>query len=150
MNQTNLKKHSVQTARHDAWGAGCDGWHVVHQPGLSVIQERMPPDTAEARHLHRASSKPFYVLAGSAVLEAAGIEHALNSGEGLEAAPGVPHQLFDIGHRVERPLIVRDGLGSTASTRIVFLNSLFPSTCSAIALPLSANTFVVIWRYQLL
>ena len=38
-----------QNAPHYRWGDGCDGWHLVRAPQLSVIQERMPPGTQEAR-----------------------------------------------------------------------------------------------------
>jgi hypothetical protein len=38
-----------QTARHYVWGNGCDGWHLVCTGSLSIIEERMPPGTAEVR-----------------------------------------------------------------------------------------------------
>jgi mannose-6-phosphate isomerase-like protein (cupin superfamily) len=86
---------SVDTAEHYAWGAQCDGWHLVKQAELSVIQERMPPGAAEARHLHRAARQFFYVLAGTATMELAGRRERLGPGQGLEVPPGVPHQLFN-------------------------------------------------------
>jgi hypothetical protein len=38
-----MKPISTGTAPHYAWGAKCDGWHLVRSADLSVIQERMPP-----------------------------------------------------------------------------------------------------------
>lgn len=38
---------SIQNTEHYVWGSGCDGWHLVRTGALSVIQERMPPDTAD-------------------------------------------------------------------------------------------------------
>ena len=38
---------STETAPHYTWGHACSGWHLVHTPGLSVIEELMPPHTAE-------------------------------------------------------------------------------------------------------
>ena len=88
-----MSKVSVGTARHYTWGGRCDGWHLVDRPELSVIQERMPPGTSEVRHRHRSARQFFYVLRGTARLEADGTLHDLAEGEGLEVAPGTPHQM---------------------------------------------------------
>jgi len=90
-------KRSRETADHYSWGSGCDGWHLVNQPEVSVIQERMPPETAEVRHLHRYSRQFFYVLDGCAALEAGGMEYSLGPGEGLEVAPETPHRISNCG-----------------------------------------------------
>jgi mannose-6-phosphate isomerase-like protein (cupin superfamily) len=76
-------------------GAGCDGWHLVQQPGLSVIQERMPPGTAEVCHFHQHARQFFYVLSGAATLEVYGVRETLTAGQGLDIAPTVPHQIFN-------------------------------------------------------
>lgn len=86
---------SVETAEHYVWGGRCDGWHLVKRPELSVIQERMPSGTAEVRHLHRSARQFFYVLRGTAHLEAGGTDHELKAGQGLEVPPGTPHQMFN-------------------------------------------------------
>jgi mannose-6-phosphate isomerase-like protein (cupin superfamily) len=90
-----LRPVSTSTAEHYSWGAGCDGWHLVNRPELSVIRERMPPGAAEARHFHTAARQFFCILSGSAVLEVEGREVALSAGEGLEVAPGSGHKLFN-------------------------------------------------------
>jgi mannose-6-phosphate isomerase-like protein (cupin superfamily) len=90
-----MTKVSIANAPHYVWGAQCDGWHLVRDPALSVIHERMPPGSAEVRHAHRRARQFFLVLSGSAVLEAAGAEHVLSAGEGLEVPPGVEHQIFN-------------------------------------------------------
>jgi mannose-6-phosphate isomerase-like protein (cupin superfamily) len=82
----------IGSAPHYRWGAGCDGWHLVRGPGLSVIQERMPPATSEVRHRHAAARQFFYVLSGELDLEVAGARHRLGAGTGLEVRPGAPHQ----------------------------------------------------------
>jgi hypothetical protein len=33
---------SRDNAEHYFWGTGCDGWHLVRESGLSVIEECMP------------------------------------------------------------------------------------------------------------
>ena len=86
---------SKDTAEHYTWGDGCDGWHLVKQPELSVIHERMPPGTAEVRHYHERARQLFFVLAGTATLEMAGVREALGPQQALEVPPGVPHQVFN-------------------------------------------------------
>jgi quercetin dioxygenase-like cupin family protein len=83
---------STASAEHFTWAGSCDGWHLVRADGLSVIQERMPPGTAEERHLHGSARQFFYVLAGELTLEVEGVAHLLNAGDGLEIAPGQAHQ----------------------------------------------------------
>ena len=82
-------------AQHYLWGANCEGWHLVQQPGVSVIQERMPPGTSEVRHWHRQARQFFYILSGVATLEVNGQRETLTAGQGLEIAPTVPHQIFN-------------------------------------------------------
>jgi mannose-6-phosphate isomerase-like protein (cupin superfamily) len=82
-----------ETAEHYVWGEGCDGWHLVKTPALSVIQERMPPGTAEVRHYHSLARQFFYVLSGRALFELEGQRHALGPREGIEVPPRAPHQI---------------------------------------------------------
>ena len=86
---------SRETAEHYAWGGSCDGWHLVKRPDLSVIQERMPPRTAEVRHLHHLARQFFYVLRGVGHLEVSGRVHELIPGHGFEVPPGTPHQMLN-------------------------------------------------------
>jgi|ERR1041385_2533128 mannose-6-phosphate isomerase-like protein (cupin superfamily) len=88
-------KVSAATAEHYTWGTGCDGWHLVKGDGLSVIRERMPPGTGEARHLHVRARQFFLVLAGTASFERDGVVETLGPGEGIEVAPGVPHTMMN-------------------------------------------------------
>ena len=86
---------SKDTAEHYTWGDGCDGWHLVKQPELSVIHERMPPGAAETRHYHQRSRQLFFVLSGSATLEVDSLRETLGPQQGREVPPGVPHQMFN-------------------------------------------------------
>ncbi|GAB3728497.1 cupin domain-containing protein [Luteimonas pelagia] len=88
---------TTANARHYAWGAGCDGWHLVEQPGLSVIRERLPAGTGETRHRHHAARQFFYVLSGRATMEIDGDELAIDADAGLEVAPGTPHRIRNDG-----------------------------------------------------
>jgi len=88
---------STASAEHYTWGTGCDGWHLVRAADLSVIQERMPPATAEVRHRHARARQFFYVLEGQLELEVEGTVHRLAAGVGLEIAPGAAHQACNCG-----------------------------------------------------
>ena len=92
-----MEKVSVATVEHYSWGKGCDGWHLVRQPSLAVISERMPARTSEVLHLHFHACQFFYVTSGTAVIEVEGTAVTLMAGEGLEIPPGTPHQTANPG-----------------------------------------------------
>jgi mannose-6-phosphate isomerase-like protein (cupin superfamily) len=83
---------SIQSAEHYNWGAGCDGWHLVKTPELSVIEELMPAGTSEARHAHVHARQFFYVLEGELTMEVEYHDFVLRKGEGIEVSPGQHHQ----------------------------------------------------------
>jgi mannose-6-phosphate isomerase-like protein (cupin superfamily) len=97
---------SIATAEHYPWGAGCDGWHLVRGPGLSVIQERMPAGTAEVRHRHRHTRQFFYVLSGGLAVEVEGIQLAVPVGAGVEVPPGAAHTVCNPGPAPAEFLVV--------------------------------------------
>ncbi|MDR3425882.1 cupin domain-containing protein [Silvimonas sp.] len=86
-------KISTQNATHYNWGDGEDGWHLVRNPALSIIQERIGPGGSEQRHYHQHSSQFFYVLSGQLQIEIAGSTVLLGQHEGVEVPAGVPHQV---------------------------------------------------------
>ena len=83
---------SRSTADHYRWGESCNGWHLVRDGALSVIEESMPPATREARHRHAAARQFFYVLSGVLTMEVDGTRHRLSPRTGIEIAPGIAHQ----------------------------------------------------------
>jgi mannose-6-phosphate isomerase-like protein (cupin superfamily) len=84
---------SESSAEHYIWGNGCDGWHLVKNPQLSVIHERMPAGTAEVRHFHHHAQQFFYVLAGQVVMEVDGRLIVLTVGVGIWIPAGTSHQI---------------------------------------------------------
>ncbi len=86
---------SKASAEHYMWGNGCDGWHLLKSPDLSVIEERMPPGTAEVRHVHSKSRQLFFVLSGEASIEINGRVERLGVKQAVEVPPGVPHQMMN-------------------------------------------------------
>ena len=90
---------STQTAEHYLWGDPAnpsEGWHLLRTPTLSVIQERMPPSSAEHRHTHARAHQFFYVLSGTLTLELTGTRHTLTAGQTLQVPPTLPHQAFNL------------------------------------------------------
>ncbi|HKZ71350.1 MAG TPA: cupin domain-containing protein [Anaerolineales bacterium] len=82
-------------AEHYTWGQNCDGWKLVSHPGLTVIQERMPPGAKEVRHYHERALQFFFVLSGVATMEVNGSREMIMAGQGTEIPPGAPHQIFN-------------------------------------------------------
>lgn len=82
----------INSGERYQWGTGSEGWHLLNRADLSVIQERVPPGDGERRHFHSSARQFFYILQGEAVLEIDGVRHELNSGQGIEVPPGLPHQ----------------------------------------------------------
>jgi mannose-6-phosphate isomerase-like protein (cupin superfamily) len=80
-------------AEHYIWGSHCDGWHLVKNPQLSVIQEQMPAGTTEVRHFHHHAQQFFYMLAGEAVMEVDRRLIILVAGEGIWIPAGTSHQM---------------------------------------------------------
>ena len=93
MTRLEITSISKETAEHYVWGSGCDGWHLVKNSELSVIQERMPPGVVEVRHFHHRARQFFYILAGEAVMEVDGRSVPLAAGQGLCIPAGTPHQM---------------------------------------------------------
>ena len=90
-------KISTRTAEHYIWGSACDGWHLLRSDSLSVIQERMPPGTAEQRHWHERAQQVFFVLTGEATFELGGAKVTLGPQESLHVPPGTPHRIANHG-----------------------------------------------------
>jgi len=94
------------TAPHYIWGDHCDGWHLVQQPGISVIHERVPAGASEVRHYHNAAWQFFFVLSGTATLEINGKRETLNANDGVEVPPGTPHQLANLSEQAIEFLVI--------------------------------------------
>ncbi|MEO7361577.1 MAG: cupin domain-containing protein [Gemmatimonadaceae bacterium] len=91
-----LRKITTDVAEHYVWGSQCDGWHLVRTPSLSVLAERMPPNTSEVAHRHHVAQQFFFVLSGELVIESAGTRHVLHAREGAHVPPHVVHQALNL------------------------------------------------------
>jgi mannose-6-phosphate isomerase-like protein (cupin superfamily) len=84
---------SRENADHYRWGVDCDGWHLVKDAQLSVIEEFMPPGAAEVRHHHERSQQFFYILTGEVLMEINGENMLIPEGSGVRILPGTRHQI---------------------------------------------------------
>src|SRR6201987_6494917 len=84
---------SRENAEHYRWGVDCDGWHLVKDQQLSVIEEFMPPGAAEVRHHHERSQQFFYILDGEVLMEINGEKMLVAAGSGIRILPGTRHQI---------------------------------------------------------
>ena len=84
---------SINSTEHYNWGNNCDGWHLLKNNDLSIIQEEVPPGESEVRHHHQYAKQFFFVLEGTATMELEGEIHQIYKNEGIFIAAGVKHKL---------------------------------------------------------
>lgn len=95
-----------ENAEHYRWGDECDGWHLVRDAALSVIEEMMPPGTAEVRHHHQRAQQFFFVLAGELEMEIEGEARVIAAGSGIHVSPGRKHRVRNSSASVARFLVI--------------------------------------------
>jgi mannose-6-phosphate isomerase-like protein (cupin superfamily) len=106
-----MKPINIDNAEHYTWPSAtspdlCDGWHLHCSETLSIIEERMPPGTAEQRHSHQHTTQFFYVLTGELTIELDRVEHLLQSGTGITVLAQMPHQVLNRGSEEARFLVI--------------------------------------------
>lgn len=84
---------SKATTEAFVWRDVCQGWTLLDKTNLHVIQERMPPDTFELRHVHDQTNQLYFILEGRATVERAGDTFEVQATEAIEVPAGVPHQM---------------------------------------------------------
>ena len=97
---------SRDNAEHYSWGEHCQGWNLVRNPGLSVIEEIMPPGTAEQIHRHHVAQQFFYVLSGEAVMEFENQKISMREGQGVRVAAGTAHRIHNLSDAEVRFLVI--------------------------------------------
>ena len=97
---------SRENAEHYRWGVDCDGWHLVRDRDLAVIEEFMPPGAAEIRHHHEHAQQFFYVLEGEILMEVDGEKTLVPAGSGIRILPGMRHQVRNPTSSAVRFLVI--------------------------------------------
>lgn len=73
----------IKGTEHYVWAENCDGWHLLKDPTLHIIQESVPPGKSEHRHLHSVAQQFFFILTGQTIMEVEGQDYPLSVGEGI-------------------------------------------------------------------
>lgn len=97
---------SRENAEHYRWGNDCDGWHLVKDENLSVIEEFIPSGAQEIRHYHRKAQQFFYILSGEVMMEVEGRNTLLRAGSGIHVLPGTWHQISNPSSGAVRFLVI--------------------------------------------
>jgi mannose-6-phosphate isomerase-like protein (cupin superfamily) len=97
---------SRETAEHYRWGNDCDGWHLVKDANLSVIEELLPSGASEVRHYHQQAQQFFYILSGEVMMEVEGNNTLLRSGSGIRILPGARHRISNPSSSAARFLVI--------------------------------------------
>lgn len=108
-NLTSSKPNSIQsihTAPHFNWGDACDGWWLHQDEKLTVISERMPPNTAEKKHYHTKTDQFFYCLKGELYIHTPNKEYALKEHNGVSIPARIIHQVKNRSENDVRFLII--------------------------------------------
>jgi mannose-6-phosphate isomerase-like protein (cupin superfamily) len=85
----------IDSTEHYTWGGTCDGWHLLKDPALSVIQERVPPLAGETAHFHTRAHQFFYVLSGTATMEFESESVTFGPRQGLHVPPDTVHRFVN-------------------------------------------------------
>lgn len=86
-------KVSKENSEHYNWGDKCSGWHLVKSESLSVIEELMPPHTAEETHYHNFAEQFFQILKGTASFEIEDNTVEVGEGQGIHIMPQTIHRI---------------------------------------------------------
>ena len=84
-------------SEHYSWGDNCSGWFLVNTPELSVIEELMPPNTAEKEHCHQFAQQYFEIKSGIATFKIEEEIIEVPSGSGIHISPRTKHCIFNNG-----------------------------------------------------
>jgi mannose-6-phosphate isomerase-like protein (cupin superfamily) len=86
-------KVTQENSIHYKWGDDCDGWKFLDSDKLSIIKEKMPPQTFETPHYHKTATQFFYILRGIATFEIEAEVFTVNAGEAVEIKPCKKHRI---------------------------------------------------------
>ena len=90
-----MKIKNTGNSEHYIWGENCDGWHLLKSDSLSIIQEKMPPDTEESLHFHTKAQQFFYILKGTATFEVDNEIYSVEEGSGFHIQANEIHRIFN-------------------------------------------------------
>lgn len=99
-------KTSTKNIQPYTWGDNCQGWKLLDHNELSVIEEIMPPNTAEVRHYHQSAQQYFYILEGEAYFFIASKAHLVKANEGIYIPNNTLHFIQNRSNQTIRFLVI--------------------------------------------
>jgi quercetin dioxygenase-like cupin family protein len=100
-----MKKSTANTSAY-TWGDNCKGWPLLEEPTLRVIEEEMPPGTAEQLHYHEKAVQIFYILEGQAEFQVDEETIQVTKGESLHITAGKKHRIRNTSNQTIRFLVI--------------------------------------------
>ncbi len=100
-----MKKSATNTTPY-TWGSNCKGWPLAEDTSLRVIEEEMPPNTAEQLHYHEKAAQVFYILKGQAEFQLDEETMLVAQGESLHIAAGKKHRISNKSNQNIRFLVI--------------------------------------------
>lgn len=100
-----MKKSTANTTAY-TWGDNCKGWPLLEEQMLRVIEEEMPPNTAEQLHYHEKAAQLFYILEGEAEFQVNEETIHVNRGESLHIPAGTKHRISNKSNQNIRFLVI--------------------------------------------
>lgn len=87
---------SINNSAHFKWGNKCDGWWLKEDGNFTVIEECMPPGTAEKKHYHKETEQFFYCLSGTLLIDLGDQSHTLEKHEGITIPAKQAHKVQNV------------------------------------------------------
>jgi mannose-6-phosphate isomerase-like protein (cupin superfamily) len=80
---------------HYYWGKNCQGWKLVDEKELTIIEEEMPPFTSEEIHFHKKARQLFYIKSGIAGFEIENKLFSITANQSVYVKPGLKHRIIN-------------------------------------------------------
>ena len=80
-------------AEHYTWGNNCEGSHLIKTNNLSVIQQRMLPNSTETSHYHTKAEQFFFILSGIGTMAFNKCVFTIPTNSGIYKPAGSKHRL---------------------------------------------------------
>lgn len=103
-------------SEHYYWGENCQGWRLVDEDELSVIEEEMPPNTSEKLHFHKNAKQLFYINKGTADFEVTNQKYTVAAGQSFYIKPNLEHRILNHSNEVLKFIVISQP--STKNDRI--------------------------------
>lgn len=103
---TELEICSIAVAEKFEWGNNCSVWTLVDEKNLTIMQEKMPPNSRDEMHYHNECTQFVYILSGILEIEMNNRMVCLQPFEGLKIPKKMPHRVINNSNKEVNFLLV--------------------------------------------